>query len=182
MLRHPFAPIFEKVLRFPRVEGRRPEFLDMTLHRFAEAVVGKDAHEFPEIDISHAFVASDDNHVLVIGIDAGFAPIGRTAKCDWAASKRVNQHELCMDPVDVDPDGAGFFEPAVNPVHKDTLAQGHADVWEFADAFNVVDYRFARGRCPAVDVFVQQGEAQYAVVIVIDPAEILHDAEGEGHK
>src|SRR5687767_3789618 len=39
------------------------------LQRFAERVVTEEAHKLTEIDIGHATVAADDDHVLVVVLD-----------------------------------------------------------------------------------------------------------------
>ncbi len=45
--------------------------------RLAEGVVGEAAHELAEVDVGDARVAADDEHVLVVGVRAGLAEVGR---------------------------------------------------------------------------------------------------------
>ena len=106
MHRHPLAPVFEEVLRLPCIDCRRSELLDMPRYRLAKPVMREDAHEFAKINVCHALVAANDDHVLVIGIHAWLAPVGGTGQRHGFGAEWIDKHELGMHPVDVDADRA----------------------------------------------------------------------------
>ena len=47
------------------------------LHRLAERVVREQAHELPHVDVGHPLVVADHDHVLVVGVGARLAEVGR---------------------------------------------------------------------------------------------------------
>src|SRR5262249_13084536 len=76
VLGNPLAPIFKEGLRFPGVKCRRTELLNVPGDRFPEAVVGEDAHELAEINVSYTPVAADDDEVFVIVVHTRWASVG----------------------------------------------------------------------------------------------------------
>ncbi len=182
MLGHPVTPILEEILRLPGVKCGRAELLDVPGNRFPKAVVGEDPHELSEVDVGHAPVAADDHQMFVVDIHTRLAPVGGAGERDRLGAQGVDQHELCVHPVDVDADGIGFLHPAVDPVDEDAVTQCHADVGVSSAALDLGDGCRPRLRRAAVHVLVQQGEAEHAIVLVEDGAEVFGDAEREGHE
>src|SRR5882724_6150341 len=142
----------------------------------------KDPHELAEINISDALITADNVQVLVIGISTVRAPVCRTGKSNGIPSERIDKHELGVHPINIGTDWTVFFAPAVNPIHVNSVSEGHANVFVASDPFDVCNRRCPRVGIATVHIFVEQGEAKNLVCMIIDRPEILNDAKGKRHE
>ncbi|EEF23917.1 conserved hypothetical protein, partial [Ricinus communis] len=95
----------------------------------AEVVVAPEPHELAGVDVRHASVASDHQHVLVVVGGRGVAEVGRAGDDQWILAQRVDQHELGVGVLDVPAEGVGLLaEPVVERVGRQRGAHGDLDV------------------------------------------------------
>ena len=71
------------------------------LDGFPEGVMGEEAHVFAEVDVGYSGVAADDDHVLVVGIGAGFAEIGGAGDDDGIVAQGIDEHVFRVDPMNL---------------------------------------------------------------------------------